>query len=126
MSPTRHTLVALLATTAALALTTAAAEAAGTHAGAARAAKRHTIAYVKRYGIVLRNTDLGQAIALEVLRLRQRRPVHRHADRGLLDPSARLPGAQHRHRLRRVNAQVSTRPPAPRQLPNCQRAAGTA
>jgi hypothetical protein len=58
MSPTRHTLVALLATTAALALTMAAAQAARTRAGAARAAKRHTIAYVKRYGIVLRNTDL--------------------------------------------------------------------
>jgi hypothetical protein len=45
-------------TAAALALTAPAAETAGTRAGATRAAKRHTIAYVKRYGVVLRTGDL--------------------------------------------------------------------
>jgi hypothetical protein len=31
---------------------------AGTRAGATRAAKRHTVAYVKRYGVTLRAADL--------------------------------------------------------------------
>jgi hypothetical protein len=49
VASTRRTLVALIAP---------AAEAAGTRAGVARAAKRHTIAYVKRYGITLRTSDV--------------------------------------------------------------------
>ena len=58
MTATRHTLVALIAPTAAALALSAPAYAAGTRAGATRAAKRHTIAYVERYGIVLRTSDL--------------------------------------------------------------------
>jgi hypothetical protein len=49
VTSTRRTLVALIAP---------AAEAHGTRAGAARAAKRHTIAYVTRYGITFRPRNL--------------------------------------------------------------------
>ena len=48
----------LAITAAALGLTPAPAQAAGTRAGATRAAKRHVVTYVKRYGIVLRTTEL--------------------------------------------------------------------
>ena len=58
MIATRHTLVALIAPTAAALALSAPAYAAGTRAGATRAAKRHTIAHVERYGIVLRTSDL--------------------------------------------------------------------
>ena len=59
MTPTRHTLVAVLAITAtAFGMTSAAAQAAGTRAGATRAAKRHVVTFVKRYGVVLRVSDL--------------------------------------------------------------------
>jgi hypothetical protein len=63
MTPHRRSLVvavALVALALALAhaLTTAVAQAAGSRAGATRAAKRHTVAYVKRYGITLRTSDL--------------------------------------------------------------------
>ena len=59
MTPHRPSLVAaalLIAFT--LALTTTSAHAAGSRAGATRAAKRDTIAYVKRYGITLDAGDL--------------------------------------------------------------------
>jgi hypothetical protein len=57
--PARHALVAALATTAAaFGLTSATAQAAGTRAGATRAAKRHLVTYVKRYGIVLHTSEL--------------------------------------------------------------------
>ena len=36
-----------------------------------------------------------------------------HPDLGLLHPRMGLPSAKHRHRLRRVHAQVSTRAPVP-------------
>jgi hypothetical protein len=49
-------LVAIL--TVALTLPATAAEAAGSRAGATRAAQRHVIAYVERYGITLRTADL--------------------------------------------------------------------
>ena len=49
-------LVAIL--TLALTLVASTAEAAGSRAGATRAAKRHIIAYVERYGIMLRTADL--------------------------------------------------------------------
>jgi hypothetical protein len=39
-------------------VTAATAQAAGSRAGATRAAKRHTVAYVKHYGIILRVSDL--------------------------------------------------------------------
>ena len=107
MTRARHPLVVVLAITAtAFGMTSAAAQAAGTRAGATRAAKRHVVTYVKRYGVVLRTSELdlqcsfGRAVTLEVLRLRQRGPVHGHAHRGLLDQAPRLPGAHHRHRLR--------------------------
>jgi hypothetical protein len=59
VTQTRHNLVAMLAiAAAAFGLTSAAAQAAGTRAGATRAAKRHVVTYVKRYGIVLRVRDL--------------------------------------------------------------------
>jgi hypothetical protein len=59
VTSTRRTPVALITPTAAgLALTAPAPEAAGSRAGATRAAKRHTIAYVKRYDVVLRTGDL--------------------------------------------------------------------
>ena len=58
MIATRHTLVALIAPTAAALALSAPAYAAGTRAGATRAAKRHTIAHVERYGVVLRTSDL--------------------------------------------------------------------
>ena len=45
-------------TAAVLGLASAAAQAAGTRAGATRAAKRHVVTYVKRYGIVLRTSEL--------------------------------------------------------------------
>ena len=54
MIATRHTLVALIAPTVAALALSAPAYSAGTRAGATRAAKRHTIAHIKRYGIVLR------------------------------------------------------------------------
>jgi hypothetical protein len=57
VTQTRHTLVAMLAIAGA-GLPSSAAEAAGTRAGATRAAKRHVVVYVKRYGIVLRTSDL--------------------------------------------------------------------
>jgi hypothetical protein len=59
MTPHRLSLVAaapLLALALALAATPA--QAAGSRTGATRAAKRDTIAYVKRYGITLRAIDL--------------------------------------------------------------------
>jgi hypothetical protein len=49
-------LVAIL--TVALTLPATAAEAAGSRAGATRAAQRHVIAYVERYGITLRTAEL--------------------------------------------------------------------
>jgi hypothetical protein len=49
-------LVAVL--TLALTLAASTAEAAGSRAGATRAAKHHVSAYVERYGITLRTTDL--------------------------------------------------------------------
>ena len=59
MTGTRHTLVAVLAVTAtAFGITSAVAQAAGTRAGATRAAKRHVVTYVKRYGVVLRTSEL--------------------------------------------------------------------
>ena len=59
MTGTRHTPVAVLAiTAAAFGMTSAAAQAAGTRAGATRAAKRHVVSYVKPYGIVLRTSEL--------------------------------------------------------------------
>jgi hypothetical protein len=59
MTPHRRSLVAVAPLLAlALALTTTPAHAAGSRTGATRAAKRHTIAYVKRYGITLRAGDL--------------------------------------------------------------------
>ena len=97
-----------LALVASFVIVAATASAAGSRAGGTRAAKRHAIAYVKRYGIILRTTRPrpavldGGAVALEVLRLRQRRPVHGHPDRGVLDTRTDLPGAEHRHRLRRM------------------------
>ena len=54
----RHTLVGLIAPTAAALALSAPAYAAGTRAGATHAAKRHTIAHVERYGIFLRTSDL--------------------------------------------------------------------
>jgi hypothetical protein len=39
-------------------LTTTPAHAAGSRTGATRAAKRHAVAYIKRYGITLRVSDL--------------------------------------------------------------------
>ena len=107
MTATRHNLVALIAPTAAALALSAPAYGAGTRAGPARAAKRHTIAHVERYGIVFApaTSTCGarrRAVALEVLRLRQRRPMHGHRDRGVLDTRTDLPGAEHRHRLRRM------------------------
>jgi hypothetical protein len=59
MTGTRHTLVAVLAVTAtSFGITSAAAQATGTRAGATRAAKRHVVTYVKRYSIVLRTSKL--------------------------------------------------------------------
>jgi hypothetical protein len=59
MTPHRRSLIATAPLVAfALALTGAPAQAAGSRAGATRAAKRHTIAYVKRYGITLHVNDL--------------------------------------------------------------------
>jgi hypothetical protein len=59
MTPHRRSLVATALLIAfALALTTTPAHAAGSRTGATRAAKRHTIAYVKRYAITLRESDL--------------------------------------------------------------------
>jgi hypothetical protein len=55
---TRHTLVAVLATTAAALGPASAADAAGTRIGATRAAKRYVPTYVKRYGTTLRTSDL--------------------------------------------------------------------
>jgi hypothetical protein len=49
-------MVAIL--TLALMLPATAADAAGSRAGATRAAKRHVVAYVERYGITLRAADL--------------------------------------------------------------------
>jgi hypothetical protein len=118
VTQTRHPLVAMLAVAAAgLGLTSNAAEAAGTRAGATRAAKRHVVTYVKRYGMVLRTSDLdlegstAGAVALEVLRLRQRRPVHRHPERDVLDTRTDLAGAGHRHRLRRMMSRYRGEPP---------------
>jgi hypothetical protein len=54
----RPTLVALIAPTVAALALSAPAHAAGTPAGATRAAKRHTIAYIERYGIVLHTGEL--------------------------------------------------------------------
>jgi hypothetical protein len=48
----------------ALAAASAPAQAAGTRAGATRAAKRHTIAYVRRFGITLRAADLDLECAI--------------------------------------------------------------
>jgi hypothetical protein len=58
MTASRHTLVALIAPTAAALTLSAPAYAAGTRRGATRAAKRHPIAHVERYGIVLRTSEL--------------------------------------------------------------------
>ena len=59
MTPHRRSLVATASLLAvAFALTTTPAQAAGSRTGATRAAKGHTIAYVKRYGITLRASDL--------------------------------------------------------------------
>jgi hypothetical protein len=59
MTPHRRSLVVAVALVAlALALTTDVVQAAGSRAGATRAAKRHTIASVKRHGVVLRTVDL--------------------------------------------------------------------
>ena len=59
MSPIRRTLVAVLASTAtAFGLSRSPAQAAGTRAGATRAAKRHVVAYIKRYGVVLGTSRL--------------------------------------------------------------------
>ena len=59
MTGTRHDLVAVLAITAtAFALTSAAAQATGTRAGATRAAERHVVAYVQRYSIALSTSEL--------------------------------------------------------------------
>ena len=57
MIGTRHTLVAVLATAAVLGPAPAA-HAAGTRAGATRAAKRHVVTYVMQYGSILRTSDL--------------------------------------------------------------------
>jgi hypothetical protein len=58
MTSPRGTLVALIALAAtALARTAPAALAAGSGAGATRAATRHAIAYVKRYAVILRPSD---------------------------------------------------------------------
>jgi hypothetical protein len=55
----RRKLYRLAAAVAAALLTgSATADAAGSRAGATRAAKRHTIVHVKRYGVVLRTSDL--------------------------------------------------------------------
>jgi len=59
MTPRRRSLVATAPLIAfALALTATPAQAEGSRAGATRAAKRHTIAYVKRYAITVRASDL--------------------------------------------------------------------
>ena len=59
MTRHRRSLVATAAPLAlALALTTTPAQAAGSRTGATRAAERHTIAYVKRYAITVRASDL--------------------------------------------------------------------
>jgi hypothetical protein len=77
-------------------LGTVTALAAGSRAGTTQAAKRHTIADVKRFGVDLRrgrprSAVLGhRALALEVLRLRQRRPMNRDAERDLLVAGADL------------------------------------
>ena len=39
-------------------MTSGAAQAAGTRAGATRAAKRHVVTYVRRYGVVLRTSEI--------------------------------------------------------------------
>ena len=111
MTPTHHTLVALLAiTAAAFGMTSGGAQAAGTRAGATRAAKRHVVSYVKRYGIVLRTSELDLQCSVvgrsrwKCFVKRQRGPVHRHAHRGLLDQASRLPSAHHQHRVRRVTS----------------------
>jgi hypothetical protein len=54
----RMTRCLALALAASLVLGSATADAAGSRAGATRAATRHTVAYVKRYGITLRVNDL--------------------------------------------------------------------
>jgi hypothetical protein len=59
MAPHRSSLVATATLLAiAFALTTTPAQAAGSRPGATRAAKRHTIAHVKHYGITLRAGQL--------------------------------------------------------------------
>jgi hypothetical protein len=60
-----------------------------------RQAVRHRAPHQRPRPAVL----LGRAGALEVLRLRQRRPVHGHANRGLLDPGTHLPVAADQDRL---------------------------
>ena len=92
------------------------------HVGHLRQALRHRDPHQRPRPAVLRS----RAVALEVLRVCQRRPVqgHPHPPRPT-QPRTGLPSAKHRHRLRRVNAQVSTGAPALCELTNCQ-TAGTA
>jgi hypothetical protein len=109
---TRHTLVALIAPTAAALALSAPAYAAGTRAGATRAAKRQTIAHVKRFGISLRpRASTGRArlrggeggrvggasstpTAASARAPSARRTRHAHGSTG----------AEHRHRLRRMTS----------------------
>ena len=59
MTPHHRSLIAIAALVAfALPLTATPAQAAGSRTGATRAAKRHTTAYVKHYGITLHVNDL--------------------------------------------------------------------
>ena len=58
MTSTRQNLVALIAPTAAALALSAPAHAADSRAGATRAGERHAIAYVKRYGVALRTSDV--------------------------------------------------------------------
>ena len=68
--------------------------------------------------------DCG-AVASEVLRLRQRRPVRGRPERGVLDTRPDLPGAEHRHRLRRILSRYRGEPPLARAASVRRHSAGT-